>query len=307
MDTEALNKTLLKPRTLAKLEGELAPTLYGVQPFWRPKPCPVAKDYRPKVIPAWDWTSPTWADHLDETRVSMDANAAWLAAASGVRIGHGALDVHVTGSQDYERRPGYYLVRVYKESWKRWDLPHPLGYADSEYHVAFDGFVWMTHHTYELIVWLHRQDQWWGTPDIVESWTSKKSARLQEWTKWVNGLRAVATMRGDQEAINRIKLSYAQAIEMMPGHEKCNIRRPDWKDAILSRCAAEAWRKAFYAREAGYKILRMHAVDEVVLTQADFHRLLDAPEDQRPFRIDQSGLSLGAYKAKTEIAPGDDE
>lgn len=304
---QELEQALAKPRLLAALEGELAPRRRGRDPYWR-APMPkfnagFASEYR-KVIPGWSWTHPQWEEFRGVERVEMDANAAWLSAASGVRLGWGALTVHRQGvDAEFRGEPGYYLVRVYGESWTDRYLPHPLG--ANPVGATWDGFVWMTHHTLDLIRWLHAQDAWWGVPTVHESFTAEQAVNLQDWTQYVNSLRAVAMTREDQEALERIKLAYAQAIQMLPGHEKAKVARPDWYDAIISRHSAETFRKMFRAREAHITPLRMNAVDAVVFTRDDVTKLLGM--DKRPFRVDQSGLTLGAFKVKSVIEPGADE
>lgn len=307
MTTEDLDQALAKPRLLAALENQCAPLRRQRQPYWTAPMPPIATGktgaYR-KVIPSWNWTSPDWAQHLPEARVVMDANAAWLSAASAVRIGHGALTVHRVGNDcQFTGEPGYYLMKVYAESWTDTRLPHPLG--PNPVGANWDGFVWVTHHTLDLIRWLHAQDAWWGVPTIHESWTAEHAVNLQSWTQYVNGLRAVAMTRGDKAALDRIKIAYAQAIQMMPGHEKAKIKRPDWYDAVLSRHSAETFRKMYRAREAHVIPLRMHAIDSVVFTRDDFHKLLGM--EKRPFRVDQSGLTLGAFKWKANLRPGEEE
>lgn len=303
---QELEQALAKPRLLDALEGEYAPLRNKQQPYWRaPMPKGVVNDkpgrYR-KVIPGWTWTSPARDSHLNDTRIVMDANAAWLSAASGVRLGSGALEVHREGNEcQFTGEPGYYLMKVYAESWTDPYLPHPLGV--NPVGANWDGFVWVTHHTLDLIRWLHAQDAWWGVPTVHESWTAKHAVNLQGWTQYVNSLRAVAKARQDEDALERIKISYAQAIEMMPGSDKANIKRPDWQDAILSRHAAETFRKMYRAREAHVVPLRMHAIDSVEFTQDDYRKLLDMPK--KPFRVDQSGLTLGAFKYKGTLKPGE--
>lgn len=301
-----IDQALAKPRLLDALQGELAPRRRNREPFWRAPMPPVSEDKRHylKVIPSWNWESPQWREFLDTERVSMDANAAWLSAASAVRVGLGALKVHREGDKaEFTGEPGYYLIRVYADSWTDRYLPHPLG--PGRYGMKWDGFVWVTHHTLDLIRWLYEQDAWWGVPTVHESWTAEQAVDMQKWTQYINSLRAVALHREDHDAMERIKLAYAQAIQMMPGHPKCNIKRPDWQDAILSRHAAETFRKMYRAREAGIVPLRMTSVDEVVFTSADVRKLMGM--EKKPFRVDQTGLTLGAFKVKSVIQPGDDE
>ena len=303
---EDLDQALAKPRLLAALEGDYAPRRHGRDPFWRAPMPPVTDDKRNyrRVIPGWRWESPRWDEFRNVERIEMDANAAWLSAASGVRLGWGALKVHRVGvDAEFTGKPGYYLVRVYSESWTDTHLPNPLGLT--QYGSPWDGFVWMTHHTLDLIRWLHAQDAGWGVPTVHESWTAEHAVSLQEWTQYVNSLRAVALTRGDTEAMDRLKLSYAQAIQMLPGSEKSNVRRPDWFDAIISRHAAETFRKMYRAREAHITPLRMEAVDAVVFTSEDVRKLMAM--EKKPFRVDQTGLTLGAFKVKSVIEPGADE
>lgn len=242
-------------------------------------------------IPSWRWVYPD-ADLSDLTQYAiLDANAAYVSAASTVNIALNALTR--TGPLDrFAGAPGYYRVRVRPDTWADRRIVSPLGGGSQRW----DGEVWLPMPTVDQLAELHREEVW-PALEIVDSWTSPVHTRLTNWTNFVRDERIRMIESRDSVGLAAIKRSYVFALQMMQGHKKCKIRRPDWYHAIHAAHRANMWRKAWRAVEAGAGPVRMSSVDEMVFGRDD---LMIACSVRGSVRLDQMGRGLGTFKVSAK-------
>lgn len=280
-------------RALAMLEGPYVPKLNGRAPYWRP---PVAKIDRVHT-PAGSWAAEVEAG---TPLVDLDTNGAYLAAASSADFAHGGL-AHTGPLQQSEGNPGYYLIDAHP-----WQLsPHivsPLGPTE------LPDQVWVA----EPILTLLQQlagDGYWPQVTIHDSWTCHQSVRFRKWTDrisadrraYLEALDADGTDEFAADMYESVKLGYSQAVQLMRGPAegdpvKSAVRRPDWYDTIHAQHWASRWRKAWNCHLAGHPAVYIGAVDELTFTVDSFNHLMMSAKP--PFRMDGTGIRLGAFKVK---------
>lgn len=298
-------------RALDRLLDTTPPLLKGRRPFWRPNPAPVTKDVRE---PMWNWSLPLvetepviapdgtkvqcWSPappgnaalFSTDTVMTLDCNAAFLAAASTVEVAHGKLDRTKSIAFD-PKRPGYWDIEIFP-----WQVPSiwsPLGTAQAPKR------AWLTTPTVALLAQLVEAG-YWPEIHVYDSWTASTKCRLRAWTDLISGHRREALIDGDTERYEEIKLGYSQAVTTMGLDKKSLCYRPDWSQHIRAQHAANMWRKAWKAASYGCPVLASGTVDEVAVTLQG----LQIMEEERlkghrtPIRLDQSGHSLGSFKVK---------
>lgn len=278
-------------RLLQYLETTHRPIVRGMGPKRRlPATVPV-----PNVaIPTVTWKLPAATESDITNGVRLDANAAYLSAASSVRVGLNTLERDLQrsdgGRQPY---PGWYLIDAHP--WHHRAIVSPLGAQRRA------GRVWVAHPTLQLLRCLEEENAW---PDtyVYDCWTSPVSAQLTKWTSLIRDTRAAIKTdpNAAPDVYNALKTGYAMAVELMLKGEKCDTYRPDWAHAIWAQHSAfTVWWKAWRALNAKCGILRMTHPDEVVVT-TDGYAILQSmqhlPPKQRPITLDPTGLQLGAYK-----------
>lgn len=301
-------------RALDLLTGQYAPTLNRRSAYWRPKPPPVAREC---YTPTWSWTHHAYDECLDLDLTTLDANAAYLSAASSANFAHGELTR--TGPQSaFNGWPGYYRVDAWH--WNHTGIVSPLGMADLE------DKVWVAAPTVELLVQLSDQGTWPGV-HIHDSWLCPQKTRLREWATAVNIDRAAALRdisahpdHDSREVAGHcpcdaciwydqgIKQGYAKAVQMMKGVDdqsqaKSKVRRPDWYHTIHAQSAASIWRRVWSCLQRQFTPVMMGDTDEVTWLTEDYQRLVTL--DKSPLRIDQSQISLGTWKIKGRRIPGE--
>lgn len=277
-------------RALDMLHKAHAPSVKGRGPYWRPP----APDCVPAVrVPAWTWHAPIPAD---VARVAvLDANAAYLAAASSVEVALGALE-HAEGPRPFDRhRPGFWLVSL--PTWQHDGIMPPWGTG----RVAGDW--WLPTPTVDLLEQL-AEDGWCARVEIHDAWTSSTPCRLRAWAMRIRDDRARAMATGNTELVAAIKLGYSQAVTMLGTEQGSKIYRPDWSTAIRAQHAASMWRSAWKALQTGAPLLAAGTVDELAY---DRERVVDWWRDTErgqhtPIRIDVTGQQLGTFKVK-EVHP----
>lgn len=282
--TDTEDKT---PRLLAMLEGELLPSVRGRKAYKRP-PQPPETVLRQVRTPAWKWhyTGADLASMLGQKLVTVDANAAYLSAASSVVVARDGLR-HTGPWVKYERHPGFYQLMVDEDAWQDLRLVSPLGTAD------YRPVIWLSEPTVTLLQELVRADMWPALV-IIDSWTSPEGARMTKWTDHLRELRADLILGGTTSEYDRFKLAYSQAVQMLKGSPLCMICRPDWYHAIHAQHTANIWRKAWKTALAGCGPVSAGSVDALTYTEDAFMRTQQA---QPPLlRLDQSGLSFGTFK-----------
>jgi hypothetical protein len=288
------------------LENEYAPTLRGRSPYWRPRPAPCWRDVH---LPAWNWVHGDYSEDLGMRMTLIDANGAFLSAASSATFAHGALE-HTGALPEYRKAPGYY--RIDSHGWSDPRIVSPLGSAE------LGAKVWVAHPTMELLTQLS-EDGHWPQVHVHDSWTCASSVRMRDWATAVNTDRAAAIRdiqaayaysgeAGQQEAddwYEAVKTGYSMAVQLMRGPAeggtvKSAVKRPDWHDTIHAQHAASTWRKVWKCVIAGYVPVMMGSVDEVVWDTQEFYAIQDAGL----IKMDNTGIQLGAFKIKETIEPG---
>lgn len=274
-------------RLLALLEKELLPKARGRNAFKRPKPVP-EEILRSVRVPTWNWTyrGPDYKDRLAQELVLLDANAAYVSAASSFNAGRDEL-TH-TGPVVYQGHPGFYQVAIGKDDpWQSSLFVSPLGQYDHR------DVVWFAEPTVGLLVERARKDEL-PELEIIDSWTTPEKCRLTDWTDRLRAMRAELIAAGDRKALDAFKVAYAQAVEMLNGSKKSLICRHDWYHGIRAQNSANLWRKGWNCALAGHGPVKSGSVDTLTLTRPD----LDAIQKltKPPVRLDQSGVSFGTYK-----------
>lgn len=288
-------------RALDLMLDQFPPKVSGRGPFWRPRP---AKPYKEIREPAWSWRAPlrplspsTWgygtttmlldSDHV----LTLDANAAYLGAASSVELAHGALQK--TGRIPFSRKiPGYWLVTAHE-----WLVPwiwSPLGTA------TVPDRVWLTTPTVTLLDQL-ADDGYWPGVEIHDSWTSRSVCRLRRWTDQVASDRRTALRRrADFPGLYEdVKTGYSMAVTMMGTGKNSLCYRPDWSQSIRAQHAATTWRKVWRAIARGCPVLASGTVDEVSVPLAAYRELHEERETTpNPLALDETGERLGTFKIK---------
>jgi hypothetical protein len=292
-------------RALAMLENEYEPTLKRRSPYWRPRPAACTREAH---VPAWNWTHPDYDDSLNMALTILDANGAFISAASSASFAHGELE-HTGARAAYKGFPGYY--RIDAHSWSDPRIVSPLGSIHPE------GKVWVPHPTVALLLQL--QDMgYWPEVRIHDAWTCASSVRFRAWATAVNNDRAAALrdvevaarlgtdaeLEEAEEWYEAVKTGYSMAVQLMRGPApdspvKSAVKRPDWYDTIHAQHAASTWRKVWGCVVAGFVPVAMGSVDEVMWDSEDFKDI----EAAGLLKLDQTGIQLGAFKVKEVITP----
>lgn len=292
-------------RALSKLENEHMPLLRRRSPYWRPRP---AAPWRDVHLPGWNWVHPDYRTDLNMDLTLLDANGAFVSAASSAGFAHGALD-HTGALSGPGTLPGCY--RIDSHAWSDPRIVSPLGTAE------LPAKIWIAHPTLELLQQLSEAG-YWPEVRIHDSWTCQDTVRLRSWATAVNNDRAAAirdietayrlgTEAEQEEAdawYEAVKTGYSMAVQLMRGPAdgqsvKSAVKRPDWYDTIHAQHAASTWRKVWKCVERGYIPVMMGSVDEVVWDTQDFQDI----QADGLLKLDQSGIQLGAFKIKERIAP----
>lgn len=297
---------------LSVMEKRLPPLRYGREPYWRAPVAPPARTEQ-VLIPSWTWRPP-YADGVDAELVTLDVNGAFLGAMGSVVIAHGPLK-H-TGEYDYLPTPsmvppGYYKVTV--PYWGRSGIVHPLG--DSAL-LQTESSVWVAHPTVIQMLELLEEGTI-GDFGIIDSWTCATTTNFRAWvgrlkTVRTNCLTQVEDAHPDGppaadcecapcDRYSAFKEGYSAALSMMLTGQKCGTHRPDWAHAVYAQHAASSWRKAWRYVLTGKVLVGMGATDEITVVRQELAEVLNLPK--LPFRVDNTGRSLGAFKEKAKPTP----
>lgn len=278
---------------------ELQPVKYGREPFWRAPVTPPSATVR---IPSWNWTSVHPVPEGMET-LTLDVNGAYLAAIGSVTIAHSHL-THTGPITDplgpREVLPGYYKILT-----PRWALDgtivSPLGDKPT------DRYTWIAHPTLVLLLELLDEGAL-GAVEITDSWTSRVKTDFLKWAAHLRHLRAdIIRQIGEcqteaaeaalRDKYDRFKEGYSSALSMMLTGANCQTRRPDWAHAVYAQFAATTWRKAWRFSSAG-PLVAMGSVDTITILEQDLAPVMSRPKP--PFRFDDTGITLGAFKIKED-------
>jgi hypothetical protein len=283
------------------------PTRYNREPYWRP---PVTEPSKDCYIPTWNWRSVN-ADTIPAGALAatLDVNGAFLGAMATVSIAHSHLAP--TGKIDWpmgprDVQPGYYRIVVPYWAFSG-TIVHPLG--DSA-RLQTDVDVWVAAPTLVLLLELLEANAL-GDVAILDSYTANVATDLRKWQGRLKEIRAGLLDDRDAEhpdsipddcecpacsAYNAFKTGYSAALSMMLTGDKCATRRPDWSHTVYAAHAANQWRKAWRYTGTGHTLLAMGEVDTITVIAQDLPAALNRPKP--PFRMDESGRALGAFKTK---------
>lgn len=199
----------------------------------------------------------------------LDVNGAYLSALRRVHLPIGRLVEDPPGTPFDRRRSGIYLIEPIV--WRHKGMPNPLGDGREE-----SGPVWISGATMRL---LHRAAKlgYGMPPAILESHTSGASENLL--TKFGDTLaaaRRAALAARDDVLLDYVKAMYSKFVSTS-GDSRANhsIFRPDWVHEIRSQAYANLWYKAEKVRRAGIVVCRMNGTDELHLSAAWRHTLVD--------------------------------
>lgn len=297
----------------------LAPVIRWQPPFWMPSiGNQLAEVMELAHVPVLDWSRPMPADGTPMT--SIDANAAYVAAASSAIFAHGALENWgpFELGQTETVPPGYYLIDVYP--WTLGAPGSPLGAQETGHR------AWVTHVTYSLLRDLTYGTYWtapghWPDVTFYDSYVCETKMRMTDWTDVIRDMRAQAIDLGDREAYEALKLGYAQAVQMWQtppdpkgtapaDRTKFNAAyRPDWAHTIRAQHAANQWRRAYQASLGGRPPVIVggtgHLIDGMAFTTSDLTAVLAM--QKAPIRLDATTKSLGTFKVARRWYAGQDE
>lgn len=270
-------------------------------------------------VPSWSWDKPGYEGTLNDPAnptVTMDVNGAYLAPLSGIHLAHGALE------EDRDHRdgkaPGYYLIDAHK--WSDPRIMSPLGKAalPASPRLGVPGQIWVTQPTLTYLQELTEAGYWPGT-DIHASWTSEHQWRPTKWANWIKSCRedCIAAREEYPQDYQNLKRGYSQAISTIQKADtdtkrKSKVAHQDWALSIKAAHQANTHRKAWAMIRLGAPLLKFTKTDEITLAVEDYAYLtaLDPTDPRVPFRFDNSGITLGAFKAKSWSrldAPADTE
>lgn len=242
--------------------------------------------------------------------VEIDANGAFVAAATSARFAHCRL--LNTGTLDFENStvlPGMMLVNYHE--WNGGAPGSPLGANRPK--LTAEGRVWVPHTVYAVLRDLTYGAKWGAVPGhwpectVYDSWTGDPVA-FEKWGGVVRDTRAAAKATGDAPMSERVKVAYSQAVQMwntppdpkgtpVDKRKKHNkAYRPDWYAALLGQHFANMWRRAYQATILGHEPLRVSGTDRMLFTEPDLLALLRRDRQPIPLRLDETGLGLGTFK-----------
>jgi hypothetical protein len=293
-------------RLLRALETTHAPLRRGEDgrshyPYWRPAQPGIVETAH--VVKGWAWSRP----YSGPVHV-LDKSGAWVAAGSSVLVGHGPLE-HTGELEDIAGLAGYCRVTVYP--WTETDMPHPFGTPHESADWQPGGTVWVPTPTVALLRDLADADRW-PDAEVLDSYTAP-GVRINEWTRFVNDLRAYAiTKYGRGEEYDAVKTAYGQAMSLMIGRPKddgvgwewgCGVHRPDWTHAIRAQASAMLWRRADQCRQVAPELgpVALRNVDELVIPgdALDIVTTTPPPGAAKPaVVIDPDGIDLRSFKVK---------
>lgn len=303
--TDHQNEMRMFP-ALRTLERQTPPLKFGRIPYWR---APVVIPTEDIYVPVWNWR----ADHdlPDGLPVSvLDVNAAYLSAIGQAKIAHshlirrGPIPHFPEPSQV---QPGYYRITIPYWAFSA-TIVHPLG--DSA-RVQTEDTLWVPAPTLTLLLELHEANHI-GPFDILDSATPDITTDFKSWAERLKSIRCECLDRIDmaqtedrqtyeRERYGAFKTGYSAALSMILTGARCLTHRPDWSHTVYALHAASTWRKAWrWTSES--PLLSMGTVDEISVLTEDLAPALARPRP--PFRLDNSGRQVGAFKIKSTTVTG---
>jgi hypothetical protein len=218
----------------------------GKAPYWKPDWNHVAPvgpfDERTRWESPYIWDSPS-ADAVElghKWLHGWDIRGQFLAAASGVSLARDALR-HTQYKDTFDGSAGYWKIAV--PAWALGHLlPHPAGqgYRGGE-------ITWITSPRMELLCKLADDYGVLAMPEILDSWTAERPARLlRPWAECIRDMVIDARKEPDPDdafVLSRAsKHCYTHAIAMLRNPES-TINRVDWNDGINGYAGSGFWLK----------------------------------------------------------------
>lgn len=297
-------------------KGGLEPIVGRKGPYWAPRPsAPLASVIHNAMVPTLSWSREVAPG---TSMTDLDANAAYVSAASSATFAHGEL-TRATVKEDDKVLPGYYLIDAY--TWGHGATGSPLGAAD----LSDSPYVWVSAPTYKLIRDLTQGASWtppgmWPDDTVYDAWVGESTCRLTLWVDVLRDLRAAFIDTGDGDAYEALKFGYSQAIQMLgvkpdpkgtpaADRQKKNFAyRPDWAHTIRAQHAANMWRRGFQATLAGHPPVALggagHMTDGLAFTTLDLTAVLALPKS--PIKLDPTRRELGKFHQTRRYLAGED-
>lgn len=291
-------------------KGGYAPKKHHQEPFWNPTdiPAPLRSIHKACRIPALGWNRWSEEEIPEGTALrNIDANAAYLSAASSADFAHCALERLGAMSSESAIRPGYYLVDAHP--WQLGCPGSPLGMQ----HLR-ESRVWVAQPTYLLLRDLTYGANWgapgghWPDCTIYDSWTADQ-CRFTDWTNVIRDVRKTFIEYGERPAYEALKTGYSEAVQMWytphdpkgtpPAERKKKNKayRPDWYRTVHAQHAAKMWRCAYLASLANRPPVAVGgtgiAKDGMTFVEDDLRAVLALPK--APIRLDETGAQLGTF------------
>lgn len=292
---------MIQMHPITMLEGHCFPVKYGRESNKRQPLTPASAQVH---IPTWDWTG-IMDTPAGSTIVTLDTNGMYLAAIGTAEVA--MFELAPTGPLHTlpDRRhvaPGYYLINVPNWAFSG-TIVSPLGDKVADTHKRT---LWVAGPTLALLIELYECGAI-AEVTVRDSYTGKARTDLRPWnvalkqhrTAHLALIENAHTAPAKQEAKDRYKQfkeGYGQALSMMISG-KCEIHRPDWSHTVYAQASAAQWRKAWNYTETGHPLLSMGAVDAITVFADDLAKVMSRPKP--PFRVDDTGLKLGAFKTKS--------
>lgn len=307
-----IDQRYLRFADLLEKNKDYAPTAHHLPPMWNPEmPSELRGVVQVAHVPVVNWGPKNVDDDVPEGMplVELDANGAFVAAATSSTFAHCALEN--TGPLDLSSGAipaGYLLVDVHQ--WQLGAPGSPLG--SKRPRLDANGRVWVPHTVYAVLRDLVHGASWtegghWPDATVYDSWTAD-SVRFTDWAKVVRDTRAAAKIGGDEHIQERIKIAYSQAVQMWAtDHDpkgtpadkrkkKNKAYRPDWYAALRGQHFANMFRRAYQCTILGHPPLRISSTDSMVMREVDMMALLR--REKSPLRLDETGIALGTFKRR---------
>lgn len=296
---------------LSRMETRFIPAKHGREPYWRAPVTPASAEV---YTPSWSWASPIHELPEGAQSLSLDTNGSYLSALSMTVVAHAQLERAITTSWVETPRdvlPGYYKIKVPYWAFDA-TCVSPLGNSPR---LQGEDTVWVTHPVIVLLMELLDE----GTIAELVILDAYVSTRQTDFRAWAGHLKEVRNEVMDQvdamhpdgrpskcpclacARYDAFKEGYSSALSMMLTGGKCKTHRPDWAHAVYGQFAAAQWRKAWRYTGTGHPLLSMGATDEITILARDLHEVL--ARTKPPFRYDESGRTLGAFKTKENPTP----
>jgi hypothetical protein len=311
--TQSVDQQFIRFADLLEKNPKYAPVKHHQPPLWIPKMDDTLRGVVAVThIPTINWGPKDPEAEVPEGMplVELDANGAFVAAASSATFAHCALE-H-TGPLDLETGtvpPGYFLVDAH--AWQLGAPGSPLGAGRPK--LTAEGRVWVPHTVYSVLRDLTHGAKWgaisghWPDATVYDSWTAD-ACRFTDWANVVRDTRAAAKLGGDVALGERIKTAYSQAVQMWgtkpdpkgtpaDKRKKKNMAyRPDWYAALRGQHAMNMWRRAYQCTILGHAPLRVWDTDRILMQEHDLLAVLGRDTPPNPLRLDETGLGLGTFK-----------